>query len=68
MNPVQLKNPVWLMMSPGSKLTPPVSLSPYSHQNIGEVRRHNPRILVVDDNEDIMLLMRELLSSCGMTS
>src|SRR6476620_9926556 len=65
MNPVQLKNPVWLMMSPRSKLTPPVSLSPYSHQSIGEVRRHNPRILVVDDNQDIMLLMRELLSSCG---
>jgi putative two-component system response regulator len=65
MNPVQLKNPVWLMMSPGSKLTPPVSLSPYSHQHLGEVQRHTPRILVVDDNQDIRLLMQELLSSCG---
>ena len=53
------------MMSPRPKLTPPISLSSYSHQNLGEVHRHTPRILVVDDNQDIMLLMQELLSSCG---
>ena len=66
MNPVQLKNPVWLMMSPRSEITDPLFIpSPYSHQSMGEVRRHNPRILVVDDNQDIMLLMRELLATRG---
>ncbi len=56
-------------MSPRQKL--PTSISAPSHsykdmgQDIGGIRRHTPRILVVDDNEDIMLLMQELLATRG---
>jgi len=32
---------------------------------MGEVQRHTPRILVVDDNRDIMRLMQELLATRG---
>lgn len=52
------------MMSPRQKL--PTSILPsHSYQDLGEVRRHAPRILVVDDNEDIMVLMQELLATRG---
>ena len=52
------------MMSPRPKL--PTSIVPsHSYQDLGEVRRHAPRILVVDDNEDIMVLMQELLATRG---
>lgn len=52
------------MMSPRQKL--PTSIVPsHSYQDLGEVRRHTPRILVVDDNEDIMVLMQELLATRG---
>ena len=44
-----------------------VPLKSGSYRNMGELvgRRKTPRILVVDDNHDIMVLMRELLSSRG---
>ena len=32
---------------------------------MGEVQRHTPRILVVDDNQDIMVMMQELLATRG---
>ncbi len=52
------------MMSPRQK--PPTSISSlHSYQDAGEIRRHAPRILVVDDNESIMLLMQELLATRG---
>jgi putative two-component system response regulator len=42
-----------------------ISSRSWSSQNPGDLlpRRRAPRILVVDDNEDIMLMMQELLSS-----
>jgi len=54
-----------LMMSPRQKL--PTSILPpsYSCRDLGDGRRHKPRILVVDDNQDIMLLMQELLATRG---
>ena len=58
-------NRVRLMMSSRQKLPTSISAPSLSYQNAGEVRRSAPRILVVDDNEDIMLLMRELLGSRG---
>src|SRR5580693_2007015 len=67
-NPVQSSCHGW-KMSPRQKL--PTSISAPSHsykdlgQDIGGIRRHMPRILVVDDNEDIMLLMQELLATRG---
>jgi putative two-component system response regulator len=53
------------MMSPRPK--PPTSIaSPSaSHPDGGDARRHAFRILVVDDNEDIMVLMQELLATRG---
>ncbi len=53
------------MMSPRPK--PPTSIaSPsQSHPDGGDARRHAFRILVVDDNEDIMVLMQELLATRG---
>jgi len=53
------------MMSPHQKLPASISPRPDSSQNADEVRRRAPRILVVDDNEDIMLLMQELLATRG---
>jgi len=60
-------------MSPRQKL--PTSISPPSHSyqeldphaghEVGGARRHKSRVLVVDDNEDIMFLMQELLASRG---
>jgi putative two-component system response regulator len=64
-NPVQLKNRVRSMMSSRQKLPTSISTPSLSYQNAGVVRRSAPRILVVDDNEDVMLLMRELLGSRG---
>jgi putative two-component system response regulator len=50
-----------------SPLKPLTTISPrtHSYQQMGEVRRHAPRILVVDDNQDIMGLMQELLATRG---
>jgi len=49
------------------KLRTTVSSRSQSHQSMGEVpaRRRTARILVVDDNPDTMVLMRELLQSNG---
>ena len=58
-------NRVRLMMSSRQKLPTSISAPSLSYQNAGEVRRSLPRILVVDDNEDIMGLMQELLASHG---
>ncbi len=52
-------------MSPRQKLPTSILILSHSYQDMGEVRRHTPRILVVDDNEDIMLLMQELLATHG---
>src|SRR5216684_2230325 len=56
--------PGW-MMSPRQKLTTSISAPSRSYQGMGEVQRHTPRILVVDDNRDIMRLMQELLATRG---
>jgi putative two-component system response regulator len=53
------------MMSPRPKLTASTSTTPYSCQDMGEARRHAPRILVVDDNKEIMALMQDLLATRG---
>ena len=53
------------MMSPRQKLPTSISSPSHSYQDAGEIRRHIPRILVVDDNEDIMWLMQELLATHG---
>jgi putative two-component system response regulator len=49
------------------KLPTEISWRSWSSQNLGELlpRRRASRILVVDDNEDIMLMMQELLSVHG---
>jgi putative two-component system response regulator len=52
-------------MSPRQKLPTSISSPSHSYQDVGEIRRHTPRILVVDDNEDIMWLMQELLATHG---
>jgi putative two-component system response regulator len=52
------------MMTP-QKLPTTISSRSQSYKDIGEVRRHTPRILVVDDNQDIMGLMQELLATRG---
>jgi putative two-component system response regulator len=53
------------MKSP-QKLRTTVSSRSQSYKDMGEVlRRRPPRILVIDDNPDVMLLMRELLASRG---
>jgi putative two-component system response regulator len=53
------------MMSPRQKLPTSILSPPHSYRDMGEGRRHTPRILVVDDNQDIMLLMQELLATRG---
>jgi putative two-component system response regulator len=53
------------MMSPRQKLPTSILSPPRSYQDMDEVRRHTPRILVVDDNQDIMVLMQELLATRG---
>jgi len=52
-------------MSPRPKLPTNISNPSHSHNFIRDARRSPPRILVVDDNEDIMFLMQELLSARG---
>ncbi len=54
-------------MSPPQKLPTTISSRPGSHKDIGDVlaRRSPARILVVDDNQDIMGLMQELLATRG---
>jgi response regulator RpfG family c-di-GMP phosphodiesterase len=53
-------------MSPPHKFrTTPASNSP-SYRGMGELSpRRAPRVLVVDDNPDTMVLMRELLATRG---
>ena len=57
------------MMSPRPKLPKSISTLTHADENVSQdwagARRHAPRILVVDDNEDIMLLMQELLATRG---
>ncbi|MGC2183255.1 MAG: HD domain-containing phosphohydrolase [Terriglobales bacterium] len=55
------------MMSPPQKVPTTISSRPVSYKEMGEVsmRRSPPRILVVDDNRDIMGLMQELLATHG---
>ena len=54
-------------MSPLQKVPTTISSRSVSYQEMGEVpiRRSPPRILVVDDNQDIMALMQELLATHG---
>jgi putative two-component system response regulator len=47
------------------KVPTTISSRSQSYQDIGEIRRRASRILVVDDNQDIMMLMKELLSTRG---
>ena len=63
-NPLQYIQPV--IMSPPHKFrTTPSTPSP-SYKEMGEYStRRAPRVLVVDDNPDIMVLMSELLASRG---
>ncbi len=61
---MSMVTPGW-MMSPRQKLTTSISAPSRSYQGMGEVQRHTPRILVVDDNRDIMRLMQELLATRG---
>jgi putative two-component system response regulator len=56
--------PGW-MMSPRQKLPTTISVPSHSYSGMADARRCPPRILVVDDNEDIMFLMQELLSTRG---
>jgi putative two-component system response regulator len=53
------------MMSPRPKLPTSISALSHFHEDKQGARRHKPRILVVDDNQDIMVLMQELLSTRG---
>jgi len=53
------------MMSFRQKLPTSISVPSRSYQDAGEARRQAARILVVDDNHDIMLLMQELLATHG---
>ncbi len=48
-----------------TSISTPSSVPSHSYRDIGEGRRRAPRILVVDDNKDIMLLMQELLATRG---
>jgi putative two-component system response regulator len=52
-------------MSPRQKLPTTISAPFHSDYHMGESRRRAPRILVVDDNQDIMLVMQELLATHG---
>jgi putative two-component system response regulator len=52
-------------MSPRPKLPTTISVPSHSYSGMANARRCPPRILVVDDNEDIMFLMQELLSTRG---
>ncbi len=56
--------PGW-MMSPRQKLPTTISVPSHSYSGMADARRCPPRILVVDDNEDIMFLMQELLATRG---
>jgi putative two-component system response regulator len=49
------------------RLRTTVSARPHSYKDMGEVllRRPPPRVLVVDDNVEIMMLMQELLATRG---
>ena len=47
------------------KLGTTISSRSQSYQDIGEIRRRASRILVVDDNQNIVMLMKELLSTRG---
>jgi putative two-component system response regulator len=49
------------------RLRTTVSSRPQSYKDMGEVlfRRRPPRVLVVDDNTEIMMLMQELLATRG---
>ena len=47
------------------KLPTTISARSQSYQDIGEIRRRASRILVVDDNQNIVMLMKELLSTRG---
>src|ERR1700744_1328410 len=53
------------MMSPRQKLPTSISSPSHTYQDAAKIRRHIPRILVVDDNDDIMWLMQELLATHG---
>lgn len=53
------------MMSSRQKLPTSIFVPSRSYQDAGEARRQAARILVVDDNHDIMLLMQELLATHG---
>src|SRR5262245_56859820 len=55
------------MMSPRQKVTTPISTPPNANREMSEGRRHAPRILVVDDNRDVMQVMQELLARRGYT-
>src|SRR5216683_7505579 len=65
---INIVTPGW-MMSLRQKLptsiSTPSSVPSHSYRDIGEGRRRAPRILVVDDNQDIMGLMQELLATRG---
>src|SRR5271163_3661015 len=53
-------------MSPPHKLRTTSSSPPSSYKEMGDLSpRRAPRVLVVDDNPDTMVLMRELLSTRG---
>jgi putative two-component system response regulator len=49
------------------RLRTTIAAGPQSYKDMGEIllRRRPPRILVVDDNAEIMMLMRELLATRG---
>jgi putative two-component system response regulator len=49
------------------RLRTTIAARPQSYKDMGEIllRRRPPRILVVDDNAEIMMLMRELLATRG---
>jgi putative two-component system response regulator len=49
------------------RLRTTIAARPQSYKDMGEVllRRRPPRVLVVDDNADIMMLMQELLATRG---
>ena len=55
-------------MEPLQKLWTTISSRPHSYKSMGGdflLRRRVPRVLVVDDNPDTMLLMQELLATRG---
>ena len=52
-------------MSSRQKLPTSISTPSLSYQNAGELRRSAPRILVVDDNEDLRTTIQALLQADG---